>query len=198
MGFYKMCVQDNIIIFDIACQEDIVIPHMTIQNLKDIIFKKLKLKKACDIYKLTVEHLRNAGELSLSLVLCLLNRIIDNLNYLASHQLNTAVASIVHKGKGKSVYNHKSFRQVRVSPLIGRCLDEFIRPNLVKITKHLQNSSQYGFTEGVTYLMGALQRHETEKFCIDNMKTFFGCSLDGDSADIGSVDHFDDFWIQKS
>ena len=30
--------------------------------------------------------------------------------------------------------------------------------------------------------MGALQRHEVEKYCIDMKKTFFGCSLDGDSA----------------
>ena len=30
--------------------------------------------------------------------------------------------------------------------------------------------------------MGALQRHEAQKYCIDNKKTFFGCSLDGDSA----------------
>ena len=30
--------------------------------------------------------------------------------------------------------------------------------------------------------MGALQRHEAEQHCIDVKKTFFGCSLDGDSA----------------
>ena len=131
---------------------------------------------------LTVEHLRNAGDKSLVQILSLLNAIIDNINYLSATQLNTAIASIVYKGKGKSIYHHKSYRQVRVSPLIGRCLDEFIRPNLVKITKHIQNSSQYGFTENVTYIMGALQRHEVEKFCIDNKRTFFGCSLDGDSA----------------
>jgi hypothetical protein len=34
----------------------------------------------------------------------------------------------------------------------------------------------------ITYMMGALQRHEAEKFCVDNKKTFLGCNLDGDSA----------------
>ena len=34
----------------------------------------------------------------------------------------------------------------------------------------------------MSYLLGALQRHEVEKFCIDVKKTFFGCSLDGESA----------------
>ena len=42
---------------------------------------------------------------------------------------------------------------------------------------------QYGFTEGVTtYLMGGLQRLESEQHCLDLKKTFFCCSLDGDSA----------------
>ena len=49
-------------------------------------------------------------------------------------------------------------------------------------TKPKQNPSQYGFTANVTYLMGALQRHESEKYCLDMKETFFGCSLDGDSA----------------
>ena len=98
-------------IFDISCQEEINIPHMTLEYLKDIIFKKLKLNKACDIYKLTVEHLRYAGDETLVIILSLLKSIIDNIDYLLSTQLNTAAASIVHKGKNKSIYNHKSYRQ---------------------------------------------------------------------------------------
>ena len=180
--FYKMCVQDNMIILDIANEDQTNIPHMSLEILKNIIFKKLKLNKACDINKLTVEHLRFAGDETLSVILSLLNSIIDNINYLSSPQLNTSVASIVYKSKGKPAHHHKSYRQVRVTPLIGRCLYEYIRPNITKITKPLQNSSQYGFTENVAYLMGSLQRHEAEKFCIDSKKTFFGCSLDGDSA----------------
>ena len=97
-------------------------------------------------------------------------------------KLKTAVASIVYKAKGKPRHHHKSYRQVRVTPLIVRCLNEFIRPHLVEITKPIQNSSQYWFTENVTYIMGALQRHEVEKFCVDQKKTFFGCILDGASA----------------
>ena len=170
------------IILDIANEDQTNIPHMSLEILKHIIFKKLKLNKACDINKLTVEHLRFAGDETLSVILSLLNSIIDNINYLSSPQLNTSVASIVYKGKGKPVHHHKSYRQVRVTPLIGRCLHEYIRPNIIKITKPIQNSSQYGFTEKVTYLVGALQRHEAEKHCIDSKKTFFGCSLDGDSA----------------
>ena len=155
---------------------------MEISDLKTILYQKLKLGKACDMYMLTVEHLRHAGDASLLLLLDLLNLIIDNLNYLSSPQLNTSVASIVHKGKGRPITHHKSYRQVRVSVLIGRLIDEHIRPIFVKAARPHQNMNQYGFTKGISYLMGALQRHEAEQYCIDMKKTFFGCSLDGDSA----------------
>ena len=180
--FYKMCHEDNQVIFELTSEDEIKIPHMQLSQLRDIIFKRLKLNKACDIYKLTVEHLRNCGEKTLGLILCLLNSIIDHLNYLSSPQLNTALATIVYKGKGKPIHQHKSYRQVRVTPLIGRLLDEYLRPVKIKLTRQQQSINQYGFSENISYMMGALQRHEVEKFCIDNKITFFGCSLDGESA----------------
>ena len=66
--------------------------------------------------------------------------------------------------------------------MIGRLIDEHIRPTFILTTKPIQSPSQYGFTEKVTYLMGALQRHDCEKYSLDMKRTFFGCSLDGDSA----------------
>ena len=57
-----------------------------------------------------------------------------------------------------------------------------MRPIFVKAARPRQNMNQYGFTEGISYLMGALQSHEAEQYCIDMKKTLFGCSLDGDSA----------------
>ena len=180
--FYKMIINDNQIIFDITSEEEIHIPEMNLAQLKFILFKKLKLNKACDIFKLTVEHLRNAGDESLIIILNLLNNIIKNIKVLSSPQLNTSVATVVHKGKGKPVFQHKSHRLVRVTPLLGRIIDEYMRPELINIVHPVQNSNQYGFTETVSYLLGALQRHEVEKYCVDMKKTYFGCSLDGDSA----------------
>ena len=98
---------------------------------------------------LTVEHLRYSGDSTLTLILSLINKIIDNLNYLSSPQLNTAIASIVYKGKDKPIYNHKSYRLVRVTPLIGRLLDEFVRPMFIKSTQPNHNPNQYGFTVGL-------------------------------------------------
>ena len=131
---------------------------------------------------LTVEHLRYSGEHSLSLILQLLNKIIDDVKCLSSKQLNTAVATVVHKSKQKPISQHKSYRLVRVLPLIGRLFDEHIRPFLNKISKPLHNPNQYGFTKGISYILAALQRHEVEMFCLDNKKTFFSVTLDGMSA----------------
>ena len=180
--FFTMCEVDNMMILEITAKEDENIPEMKLEDLKEILFKRLKLGKACDIFKLTVEHLRHAGDESLVCVLQLLNMIISNINYLSSNQLNTAIATVIHKGKKKPVTHHKSYRLVRVTPLFGRLVDEYTRPNFVSITRPIQNNNQYGFTAKITYLMAALQRHECEKYCIDMKKTFFGCSLDGESA----------------
>ena len=181
-SFYNMCVEDNSIIFELSSVENVTIPPMKIEDLKHIIFKTLKLGKACDVYMLTVEHLRHAGDRTLNLLLDLLNLIIRNLSCLSSPQLNTSIASIVHKGKDRPTTHHKSYRQVRVTVMVGRLIDEYIRPIFLRAYRPIQNINQYGFTEGITYLMGALQRHEAEQHCLDLKKTFFGCSLDGDSA----------------
>ena len=45
-----------------------------------------------------------------------------------------------------------------------------MRSDLVEIVKIVQNTNQYGFTENVSYLMGAVQRHEV-------IKTFLGAAL---------------------
>ena len=104
----------------------------------------MKLNKACDVFMLTVEHLRNAGDESLFIILELLNNIIDNINVMSSPQLNTSVASMVHKGKNKPIFHHKSYRLVRVTPLFGRLIDEYMRPDLVQLVRPVQNCNQYG------------------------------------------------------
>ena len=145
-----MALNDNMIIYDITFNSNINIPKMTLENLKNILFKKLKLRKACDVFKLTVEHLRFDGYKSLLIFLQPLNTIIDNINLLSSARLNTSVASVVYKGKDKPMYHHKSHRLVRVSTLIGQLIDEYMRPALVNLVRPVQNSNQYGFTETVT------------------------------------------------
>ena len=124
--FFKMSSDDNMMIFDIHENENVNIPLMNLEKLKHILFKKLKLNKACDVFKLTVEHLRHAGDGTLLLIMKLINSIIENINVLSSPQLNTSVASVVYKGKGKPIFNHKSHRLVRVTPLFAHLIDEYM------------------------------------------------------------------------
>ena len=180
--FLSRCIEDMIIINELSEDEPLKIPHITIEKMKDIVMKKLKCNKACDIYKVTAEHIKYAGDEVLSILCILINRVIDDIQYLSAPEFKAAVASAIHKGKDKPKHHHKSYRLVRVCPLIGRIIDEHIRPMAVQLSKPLQSNNQYGFTENISYLMGALQRHEAQKHCIDKKKTFFGCSLDGDSA----------------
>ena len=59
--FYELCILDNLYIFDFKGENPVKIPNMTMEDLELILNKKMKLKKACDIYQLTVEHLRYCG-----------------------------------------------------------------------------------------------------------------------------------------
>ena len=104
----------------------------------------MKLKKACDIYMLTVKYLRYAGDKTLNTIILYLNKLIEHIKHLSSSQLNTSIATVVHKSKNKSIYDHRSYRLVRVTPLFGRMLDEYMLPNLNTITKPLQDPNQYG------------------------------------------------------
>ncbi len=67
--FYQMCIEDNLIIFEFTSNQQEKIPKMSMDDLNKIVFSKLKLNKACDIYKLTVEHIRNAGPVAAPLVI---------------------------------------------------------------------------------------------------------------------------------
>ena len=73
--FLKRCNEDLIIINEIAKDEDLVIPPMTLEKIKEIVHKKLKKNKACDLYQITPEHLKHAGDATLELF-CVLARAV--------------------------------------------------------------------------------------------------------------------------
>ena len=78
-SFYKLCALDNIYIFDFKGEDTIDIPPMAMTDLNHIIHKKMKLGKACDIYQMTVEHLRYCGEDAKIPILKLINKIIKSI-----------------------------------------------------------------------------------------------------------------------
>ena len=97
--FSIMCAEDNMIIENLIMQQSESIPKMTLIQLKDIIFRKLKLNKAGDIQRLTVKHLRYSGDACLEILLQIINEIIDDVKLLSSPSLNMALATPVYEAK---------------------------------------------------------------------------------------------------
>ena len=155
---------------------------MSLAQLEDIIFKKMKRGKACDIYQLTVEHIQNCGPQAKIAILNLLNSILSQIYYLTCSQLKTGLGTALHKGKGKPVDRSESYRRITVTPHIGSILDRYIDPLTERIFRQVQSPDQLGFTEGISYLMAAVQRGECQRWAVDTKTTCYGVSLDGEAA----------------
>ena len=97
-NFLHQCKEDVQIITEICKNESLSIPPITLKNLKDIIFKKLKLRKACDIYKLTTEHLRYAGDNLLSLLVNFINRVLKDIHFMSATEFKMSLASVISEG----------------------------------------------------------------------------------------------------
>ena len=180
--FYRLCKQDNAYIFEFKGNDEVKVPPMSLKNLDEIIFKKMKHGKACDLYQLTVEHIRNCGPREKQAILDLFNRILQHIYYLTCSQLKTGLGTAIHKGKGKPLDKAESFRRITVTPIIGSILDRYIDPQTENIFRPSQNPDQLGFTQGISYLMAAVQRGECQRWAIDQKMTCFGVSLDGEAA----------------
>ena len=101
---------------------------------------------------------------------------------MSSSQLNTLVASVIYKGKNKSLIKSSSYRCIKVSPIIGALIDYYIDPLAESIFLHTQSPDQLGFTAGLSYLLAAVQRGECRRWAIDKKLTCFGISWDGEAA----------------
>ena len=180
--FYKTCIIDNFYIFEFKGEDTVEIPEMTIEDLNRIIDKDMKLGKASDIYRLTTEHLRYAGSKARHVLLRLLNDIISNIYYLTCPQVKKGLSTAVFKGKRKPLSSSNSFRRITVTPQIGCVLDRYIDPMAENIFLRVQSPDQFGFTRGISYLLGALVRGECQRYAIDTKQTCFGVSFDGRAA----------------
>ena len=179
-GFYRLCKLENLYIFD--CDEPLKIHAMTLPQLTNILFRKMKAGKACDVYQVTVEHLRYCGDQAMLVILNLINRIIDNLYFLSCPQMKLGLGSAIHKGKKKSISKSSSYRRVTVTPIIGAILDYYLDPTAEALFRPKQSPDQLGFTVGVSYLLAAIQRGECQRWAADKKQTCFGVSLDGEAA----------------
>ena len=169
--FYDLCILDNLYIFSFKGQDSVQLPHMSIADLENILDKKMSLGKACDVYQLTVEHLRYCGNSAKLSILRLINRIIDDIYYLTCPQVKLGLGSALHKGKNKPASQSKSYRRITVTPYIGSILDRYVDPIAEKIFRKVQSPDQLGFTEKVSYLLAAVQHGECQRWALDQKQT---------------------------
>ena len=181
-GFYRLCKLENLYIFDISSEQEFKIPSMEISQLNHILNSKMKPGKACDVYQLTVEHLRNSGDNAKLLILNLINRILKNIYYLSCPQIKLGLGTAIHKGKKKPITMSKSYRRITVTPILGAIIDYYLDPIAEALFRPSQSPDQLGFTSGISYLLAAIQRGECQRWAVDQKLTCFGVSLDGEAA----------------
>ena len=103
--FLNRCIDDIRIINELSNEEEPKIPPITLETLQHIVHKKLKNNKACDIYHLTPEHFKHAGDEALDQLCLLINRVIEDLSFLKAPEFKIAIASVIFKGKDKPKNN---------------------------------------------------------------------------------------------
>ena len=181
-GFYKLCKLDNLYIFDFSGADQVKIPPMDMSQLEHILVSKMKPGKACDIYSLTVEHLRHSGPEAKKYILAFINRVLSDIYFLTCPQIKLGLGTAIHKGKNKPTEKANSYRRITVTPILGAIIDYYIDPKAEAIFRPVQSPDQLGFTSGISYLLASVQRGECQRWAIDQKLTCFGVSLDGEAA----------------
>ena len=95
-SFYKPCKLDYLYIFELKDNTHINIPPMNLSQLEKILHSKMKLGKSCDIYHLTVEHLRYCGRVAKLQILDLINRILMDIYFLSCPQIKLGLGTSIH------------------------------------------------------------------------------------------------------
>ena len=180
--FYRLCKADNSLIFEFKGEDSVRIPPMSLSIFENIIFKKMKRGKSCDVYQLTVEHLQHSGPRAKLIILELVNNILEQIYYLTCPQLKCGLGTAIHKGKKKPVEKSESYRRITVTPLLGSIIDRYIDPMTEEIFRSKQSPDQFGFTRGISYLLASVLRGECQRWAVDKKLTCFGVSLDGEAA----------------
>ena len=180
--FYNLCKLDNLYIFKFPIDEQAKIAPMNMSQLEHILQKKMKSGKACDIYHLTVEHVRHCGLEAKQTILLFINRILLDIYYMSCPQIKLGLGTAVYKGRNKVTSLSSSYRRITVSPILGAIIDYYLDPQAEAIFRPKQSPDQLGFTSGISYLLAAIQRGECQRWALDQKLTCFGVSLDGEAA----------------
>ena len=92
---------------------------MCMDQLEQILQHKMKSGKACDIYHLTVEHVRHCGSDAKQSILLFINRILLDNYYMSCPLIKLGLGTAVYIWKNKITSLTSSYRRITVSPILG-------------------------------------------------------------------------------
>ena len=120
------------------------IPAATISELEKSI-KSINTGKSADIYNITIEHIINAGEQMITILLQIVNTIFDHGSVPDILKVGPLTPVFKNKGNIAEVIN---YRGITVLPVINKIIETIIKNWTSHNILAIQNPIQRGFTKG--------------------------------------------------
>ena len=124
------------------------LPSLSTTQVPDII-SRLKSGKSPDYFGLTSDHVKNGGSVAILYITKYLNMTFKWMEFGVSEEELIGTASMIYKGKGKSLINPKSFRKITVCAMLGKIKEMAICDYSAPILRPFKAQSQIGFSAGL-------------------------------------------------
>ena len=118
--------------------------------------KNLAAKKAQDIYGVAKEHLAWLSDEGKEIIYPMISEMLQDPRHYSSTMNNMSVASYLYKGKKKPRDAVSSYRKILIGTTMSKAADALMAPITQSIAKKSQQGTQFGFTEGLNYLLCGL------------------------------------------
>ena len=144
--------------------------------------KSINTGKSADIYNITIEHIINAGEQMITILLQIVNAIFDHGSVPDILKVqNVGLLTPVFKNKG-NIAEVINYRGITVLPVINKIIETIIKNWINHNILAIQNPMHRGFTKGSSPLNSALPVEETYRENADNKNECQLVLLDAKSA----------------
>ena len=133
-------------------------------NTYNDLLKQLAKGKSPDISGSQVEHFLYAPTQIKTIMMGCINDMLQNTSLYNSPTFGVSVSTMIHKGKGKPVEKHNSYRRISVGPTPQKIIDTYMSKDTGDIAKKAQPNIQFGFTEKKNYLEATVLRETVQVY----------------------------------
>ena len=124
------------------------LPELSFNQVQDII-SRLRTNKSPDLIGLSTKHVKNGGPVAVHFIMKYLNLSFQYIQYGVPAEELKGAASMIFKGKKKSLLEPSSFRKITVCALLGEIKQMAVCDLSFPILRPLKPASQLGFTTGL-------------------------------------------------